>query len=168
MMFWATFLAFHVSVFFAVTHAWACSQRLLFEDKEWCITQFASDGRAVEEDAAPPLRYVQLHKTDSSIELIVGDYGEGHKGIKLQLSGLEGRFAELLVRKGVAFDFSEPCQMYTVPQELCLMETGGLGQGQWTLFWQVCTEAEILPAGLKKYLEDLFLAQQWGRGALSE
>ena len=168
MIFWRAFLVFHGIVLCAALSCYASSHRLLFEDAEWSISLVTNDGRVVEEYAAPPLRYVQVNKTDSPIGLIVGDYGEGRKGIKLQLSGLEGHFAERLVRKGVAFDFSEPCKTYTMPQEPCLMETGDLGQGQWHLFWQACTEEEILPAALRKYLEDLFLAQQWGRGSLPE
>lgn len=166
MMFWATFLAFHVSVFFAMTHAWACSQRLLFEDEEWCFTQVVSATKVLETHALSRLRFVEVKKVGSPISLFVGDYGAGRQGIKLQLSGLDGDFAGALEHKGVPYKFFTPLKIYTVPQEPSLLQIDGLAQGDWHLFWQACVEAAILPRGLRQYLEDLFLVQQWGRGAL--
>ncbi|MBA4117433.1 MAG: hypothetical protein C0514_00855 [Candidatus Puniceispirillum sp.] len=151
---------------FVMASSWASTQNLLFEDEEWRLTQVVSDARIVEAYALSRLRFIEVKKTSSPISLFVGDYGEGRKGIKLQLSGLESHFKYALARKGVPFHFFEHLKIYTVPQEPNLMQTESLVQGTWPLFWQACTEAEILPSGLRKYLECLFSAQQWGCGAM--
>lgn len=147
-------------------NALASERIFLFEDEEWRLSHLISPTHVRKAHNLARLQSVYVQKIGTPVSLFVGDYGAGSRGLKMQIRGAQEDFGTLLTRKGVAFSYFAPLSIYTVPADSILIDTRDLSLGVWSLVWEVCMTAELLPKGLKDYLECKIKKEHWGQGTL--